>query len=104
MRAIRLLAGVVVCGFSMACASAPRAPGVVDRPYDLVIENGRIVDGSGNAWVYGDLAVRGDRIVRVSRERLPRERAARVIDAAGRVVTPGFIDLHAHLDPLLRQY
>jgi dihydroorotase/N-acyl-D-amino-acid deacylase len=46
--------------------------------------------------------VKGDRIVSVSRTPIARDRATRAIDATGRVVAPGFIDLHAHLDPLLR--
>ena len=62
--------------------------------YDLLIRNGRIVDGTGSPWYRGDLAVRGDTIARIA----PRidAPAARVIDAAGRVVAPGFIDLHTH--------
>ena len=87
----------------LAACARPSATPAAER-YDLLVTGGTIVDGSGGAPYAGDVAVRGDRIVRVSRERLPRERAARVIDAAGRVVTPGFIDLHAHLDPLLGQY
>jgi dihydroorotase/N-acyl-D-amino-acid deacylase len=48
------------------------------------------------------VAIRGDRIARVSRDTIPTSSARRVIDARGLTVAPGFIDLHAHLDPLLR--
>ena len=54
-----------------ACGgSAPVATGVApsNAPYDLVIGNGHIVDGTGNPWFWGDLAVRGDRIVRIRSE------------------------------------
>jgi dihydroorotase/N-acyl-D-amino-acid deacylase len=80
------------------CATAP-AP---TQPYDVLITGGTIVDGTGAPGYAGDLALRGDRIVQISRERLPAGAATRVIDATGLVVAPGFIDLHAHLDPLLR--
>ena len=70
--------------------------------YDLLIRDGLVVDGTGAPRFRADVAIRDGRIVRVSREPLPVELADRVVDAAGKVVTPGFIDLHAHLDPLLR--
>ena len=59
--------------------------------YDLIIMNGRIVDGTGNPWFYGDVAVRGDRIVKVGH--VGPGRAIRRIDASGMVVAPGFIDM-----------
>jgi len=62
--------------------------------YDLVIRNGRIIDGSGNPWYRGDVAVRGDTIVRIAPQ--ITEPASRVIDAAGQIVAPGFIDVHSH--------
>jgi N-acyl-D-amino-acid deacylase len=67
--------------------------------YDLLIRNARIVDGTGNPWFRGDVAVRGDRIVAVGR--VPAGTAKRTLDAAGLVVAPGFIDIHSHSDYLL---
>ena len=68
--------------------------------YDVLIRGGGIVDGTGNPWFRADVAIDGDRIVAVGT--LGDVRAARVIDATGLFVTPGFIDLHTHSDmPLL---
>ncbi|MCB0059460.1 MAG: D-aminoacylase, partial [Caldilineaceae bacterium] len=61
--------------------------------FDTLIVNGRLVDGSGSPWCYGDLAIRGDRIAAIAAPgSLDRSNAATVIDAAGMVVCPGFID------------
>jgi len=62
-----------------------------DASYDVIIRNGRIIDGSGSPWVSGDVAIRGDRIVAIGR--LEHAIAKRVIDASGLVVSPGFIDM-----------
>jgi N-acyl-D-amino-acid deacylase len=63
--------------------------------YDLVIRNGRVVDGTGFASYRADVAVQQGRIVRIGRV---RERGREDIDAEGHVVTPGFIDGHTHMD------
>ena len=90
---VRLLSG---CLFVALLAAPARA----DEPaFDLVIRNGKIVDGTGNPWFFGDVAIRGDRIVAVGR--VPGEPAKREIDAKGLVVAPGFIDMHSHSDYLL---
>jgi len=72
-------------------AGVPRAQ---TPAYDLVIRNGRVVDGTGSPWYRADLAIRGDTIARIA----PRieSPATRAVDAAGTVVAPGFIDLHTH--------
>jgi N-acyl-D-amino-acid deacylase len=67
--------------------------------YDLIIANGRLVDGSGAAWFYGDVAIRGDRIAQVApRGVLSRTRTKHWLDAAGMVVAPGFIDIQGQSD------
>jgi N-acyl-D-amino-acid deacylase len=59
--------------------------------YDILIRNGHIIDGSGNPWYSGDIAIQGDRIVAIGK--LGNATAKRVIDASGLVVAPGFIDM-----------
>lgn len=89
------IAGLVL-GLAAEVASVPAAE---PAPYDLLVRNGRIVDGTGNPWFHGDVAVRGDHIVAVGH--IPAAAARREIDARGLVVAPGFIDIHSHSDFLL---
>lgn len=62
--------------------------------FDVLIRNGRVMDGSGNPWIRGDVGIRGGTVVAVGR--LTGATAARVIDAGDRIVAPGFIDVHSH--------
>jgi N-acyl-D-aspartate/D-glutamate deacylase len=64
--------------------------------HDLVIRGGTVVDGTGAPARQADVAVDGDRITAVGE--VDAAGAGRVIDASGRIVTPGFVDLHSHLD------
>jgi N-acyl-D-amino-acid deacylase len=68
-------------------------------PYDLVLRNGRIVDGSGHPAYVGDVALRDGRIAAVG-GRIPGP-ARRELDVGGRIVAPGFIDPHTHFDAQL---
>ena len=101
-----LLPGVAigVAALLGACADAGDG-GSADPggPMDVVIEGGRVVDGTGAAWFYGDVGIRGDRIAAVTPAGgLASIEAAARIDASGKVVSPGFIDIQSHArGPLL---
>lgn len=66
--------------------------------YDLLITNARIVDGSGNPWFGGDVAIKDGRIVRIGR--IAPQAAAKTIDARDQIVAPGFIDVHTHVESI----
>ena len=79
---------VIVAAFAGVAAQAQ------PERFDVVIRNGRVLDGSGNPWVRADLGIRGGRIAAVGS--LTTASGALVIDAANQLVTPGFIDVHSH--------
>jgi N-acyl-D-amino-acid deacylase len=64
--------------------------------YDILIRNAHVIDGSGNPWFRADVGIRDGRIASIGR--LEGQSAYRTIDAAGRVVAPGFIDVHTHVE------
>lgn len=69
---------------------------VAAQQYDILITNGKILDGTGNHWFYADLAVKDGKIIAIGK--LKQQNAKRVIDAKGLMVAPGFIDVHTHIE------
>lgn len=64
---------------------------------DLLITGGKIVDGTGNPWFHGDVAIAGDKVLDIAPAgRIDRESASKVVDASSMVVCPGFIDIQSH--------
>lgn len=71
--------------------------GFAQSEADILIRNARIADGTGNSWYYGEVSVKDGRILAVTRQ--PQTlRATKTIDAGGRIVAPGFIDVHTHIE------
>lgn len=66
------------------------------QSFDVLIKNGKIIDGSGNSWFYGDLGIRNGKIASIGK--LSDATAKKVVDATGLTVMPGFIDVHTHIE------
>jgi N-acyl-D-aspartate/D-glutamate deacylase len=88
------LGALATGGAPAAGGGGAPAPVVAPAPsvpvYDLVIRNGRVLDGAGNPWILADVAIEGGRFVRIGRV---EGRGRREIDASGKYVSPGWIDM-----------
>ena len=85
-----------LCALALSAVFLAAVPiSAQDRgPFDILITGGHVIDGSGNPWFSADVGIRGGRIAAVGD--LAGASATRTIDARGKVVTPGFIDIHSH--------
>jgi N-acyl-D-amino-acid deacylase len=77
---------LALSGCSLSCAQQSSAP----QSFDILIKNGKVLDGTGNPWYSADLGIRGDRIVAIGK--LSNATGKKTIDAVGKIVAPGFID------------
>ncbi len=82
--------------FCTCIFSALFIQGLTAQTADILIRNGKILDGTGNSWVYGDIAVQNGKIIAVGK--LAKWTAAKTLDASGLIVAPGFIDVHTHIE------
>ena len=69
---------------------------IAQENFDIIIRNGKIIDGTGNSWFYGDVAIKDGKIGRIGK--LDKFSATKIIDAKGMIISPGFIDVHAHIE------
>lgn len=92
------LTAALAAALLSSCTANPRpAEAPQSEQFDVLITGGRVVDGTGNPWFYGDVAISGDRVARVAPAgALASARARSRIDARGLVVAPGFIDVQSH--------
>ena len=88
----------MLCALAACQSTTPAAPAqtanqaqAADSPFDVLILNGRVVDGTGAPWFYGDVGINGDRISAIGE--LDGRKATTTIDAANLIVAPGFIDM-----------
>lgn len=86
---------VIVAGLSGPDASTLSSD---QRPFDLLITNARIIDGSGNPWFRADIGIRDGRIASISR--IAPAKATKTINADNQIVAPGFIDVHTHVESI----
>jgi len=91
MQRLYSAAFMVLVALGCLASSLAQQPAQNSQPFDVVIVNGKIIDGSGNPWYLGDVGIRGDRIAAIGK--LASASAKRRIDATGLVVAPGFIDM-----------
>ncbi len=63
---------------------------------DIIIKNGKVIDGTGNSWFYADVAIKDGKIISIQKN--IQLTATKIIDAKGLIVAPGFIDVHTHIE------
>src|SRR5881275_2150541 len=91
-RALRHFPAAIACAALSACASLPASRSAsgasrASAAFDVVIRNGRVLDGAGNPWILADVAIKDGRFARIG---VVRERGTKEIDARGKYVSPGW--------------
>jgi N-acyl-D-amino-acid deacylase len=90
------ICAVVLTGMASLSRMTSQPVQAADMTYDIIIRNGRVMDGSGNPWVNAEIGISQGKIAAIGD--LSKASAKTTIDARGLLVTPGFIDMHSHCD------
>src|SRR4026209_1865805 len=86
----RNVACLLICLIALNLLRAPVAAQQFEPVYDIVIRNGRVLDGAGNPWILADVAIKDGRFVKIGKV---EEKGKREMDATGKYVSPGWIDM-----------
>ena len=89
-RCVRALAVLIHCAFAVGLGA--------QQPLDVLLINGRVLDGAGNPWVRQDVGIRGDRIAFLGLAFRDKPVARDTVDISGKYLAPGFIDMHSHAE------
>ena len=95
-RSLLLAAASAAASVALSSGAWAQRPAAGADSFDILIAGGRVLDGTGNPAFYADVGIRGGRIAAM--RRMAGARAGRVVDARGKFVAPGFIDIHSHAD------
>lgn len=76
----------------------------IEIPYDVIIQNGTVVDGTGAPAYRASIAIKKDKIVKISKEKIDAAQALRLVDAKGLIISPGFIDMHTNVEVNIQDY
>jgi N-acyl-D-aspartate/D-glutamate deacylase len=103
MKRILLFAAILT---TAACqqSAPPESPAGDDKAFDIILTGGTVVDGLGNPRYKADLGIKGDRIIAISQDTLNADDAHESIDVSNLIVSPGFIDNHAHIQTTIHEH
>ena len=86
----------IIIVFFVLFAAGLACSGANSGNFDYIIKNGKVVDGTGNPWFSADIGIIDNKIIKVGA--ISEEKGKIIIDASGKIVSPGFIDMHSHAD------
>ena len=92
---------LIILLFGVLLITACKQPPI---PYDIIIQNGMIVDGTGTPAYHANIAIQKDKIVKISKETIDRTQAVKLVDAKGLIISPGFIDMHTNVEVNIQDY
>ena len=104
MKKILLFAAILIVAGCQPSAPPITQEDVSDKAFDILLTGGTVVDGLGAPRYQADVGIKGDRIIAISTDTLNADDAAVSIDVAGLVISPGFIDNHAHIQTTIHEH
>jgi len=104
MKSIVLFAAILILTACQQSMSPESTESDSDKVFDVILTGGTVVDGLGNPAFRGDVGIKGDRIIAISTDVLNADDAVVAVDVSNLVISPGFIDNHAHIQTTIHEH